>query len=201
MNAPSKETTQVGPDVHVTIRYSIFEEGPGAAAEACAEDLTDTYVHGYGQVFTALEKGLEGQVSGAHVSLVADPDDAFGPHEQDGVIEVDKEGLEGSEDLQVGEEVMASGPEGDILMRVIEVRPDSLLVDTNHPLAGKRVRFEVDVVALRPATEEEIAEAQEDLDGDGPCGCGHDHAHEPHEHEHEGAENLVTLTSKKKVVS
>src|SRR5262249_223631 len=60
------------------------------------------------------------------------------------------------------------------------------VVDVNHPLAGQRVRFEVEVSSVRPASEEEIAKAQAELeerieDADDGCGCGHDHdaPHEP----------------------
>jgi FKBP-type peptidyl-prolyl cis-trans isomerase SlyD len=203
----------IAPDVHVTIRYSIFEEGSETVTDG-AEGLTDAYVHGYGQVLPALERGLEGREGGDHVSVHAEPDDAYGTHEPDGVFEVDKEGLEGAEDLQPGEEVMASGPDGDILMRVLEVKAQTLLVDTNHPLAGKKLRFEVDVVEIREATEEEIAEAQAELDS-GACGCGEAHAPEDHPggdgDDHRGgdvaggdlaggvvAEQLVQLAAKRK---
>lgn len=162
-------------DRHVTIRYAIYEEGQSEAT-AGAEELTDTYVHGYGQVFPALEQGLEGELAGAHVSLIAEPGEAFGEYEADGVFEIEKDGLDGADTLAAGEEVVASGPDGDILMRVVEVRDETLLVDTNHPLAGKRVRFEVDIVEVRQATEDEIEEAQEDLEEDADaCGCGHSH--------------------------
>lgn len=189
------EAPVISPDHHVTIRYSIFEEGAEEASPG-AEDLTETYVHGYGQVFPAIERGLEGKTQGTHVSVLAEADEAFGPREDEGVFELDKDGLDGASELSPGEEVVASGPEGDILMRILEVRPETLLVDTNHPLAGKRVRFEVDVVAVRPATEEEIEEAQEDLDEDGDaCGCGHDHSpSDPHEEPND----LVQLSPKKK---
>lgn len=175
------------PDTHVTIRYAIFEDGEKEATPG-AEDLTESYVHGYGQVFPALERGLAGAKKGAHLSVVADPDDAFGPRETEGIFEIEKDGFEGASDLSVGEEIVASGPDGDVLMRVLEIRPETVLVDTNHPLAGKRVRFEVDVVDVRPATEEEIEEAQEELDAE-PCGCGHAHgAHEAGAHDHDHAE-------------
>lgn len=167
----------VGPDVHVTIAYSLFAEDEPVEE---AELVTVSYVHGYGQVLPALEAGLAGLGEGAHRSVVASPEDAFGPHEADGVFELEKDGLVGAESLKVGEEVVASGPEGDVILRVLEIREGALLVDTNHPLAGKTVRFEVDVIALRQATEEEIADAEDELHDDGGCGCGEDHDHAMH---------------------
>ncbi len=173
--------TSIAPDSFVTISYAIFEDGADVPTPG-AEKLTESYVHGYGQVLPALENGLAGKALGSKVVLHADPEDAFGAHESEGVFELDKDGLDGADQLQPGEEVVASGPQGDLLMRVIEVRPGSLLVDTNHPLAGKRVRFEVEVIELRSATEEEIEEAQAELDSD-ECGCGHDHGAD-HDHPH-----------------
>lgn len=181
----------------MTINYAIFEIGEKEPTPG-AEKLSDSFVCGYGQALPALEQGLLGHRSGEHLSLEAEPDDAFGTYEAEGVFELDKDGLDGSDTLVVGEEFMASGPQGDILMRVVEVKPDSLVVDTNHPLAGKRIRFEIDVVEVRAATEEEIEEAQEDMDSDA-CGCGHDHSHDASaDHSHEGsASELVSLRRSK----
>lgn len=177
------EALAIEADRHVTIRYAIYEEGQSGATPG-AEELTESYIHGYGQVFPALEQGLEGELAGAHVSLIAEPAEAFGDYEADGVFEIEKDGLDGADTLAAGEEVVASGPDGDILLRVVEVRDETLLVDTNHPLAGKRVRFEVDIVEVRDATEDEIEEAQEDLEDEADaCGCGHAHDDdEPHVH-------------------
>lgn len=182
----------IGPDVHVTISYSLFADDQEVVDDG--ENVTVSFVHGYGQVLPAIEAGLLGLAVGQRKSVVAPPEDAFGPHEADGVFELDKEGLQGAEELKVGEEVVATGPEGDVILRVLEVREGSLLVDTNHPLAGKTVRFEVDVLALRAATEEEIAEAEAEAEDDG-CGCGHDHSHDGgHEH---AAGDLIPLKTKK----
>jgi FKBP-type peptidyl-prolyl cis-trans isomerase SlyD len=166
------------PDTHVTIRYALFEEEPAEGASGTPDEpVTVSYVHGYGQVLPAIEHALEGKAAGVHLTVTAEPEDAFGPHDADGVFEIEKEGLEGASDLTAGEEVVANGPEGEMFMRVVEVRDETLLVDTNHPLAGKRVRFEVEVIDVRPATESEIEEAQAELDAHGDaCGCGHDHS-------------------------
>jgi FKBP-type peptidyl-prolyl cis-trans isomerase SlyD len=191
----------IAADAHVTIRYSIAE-ATGAPLEEADEPVTVSYVHGYGQVLPAIEAALDGKTAGSHLTVTAGPDEAFGPHEPNGVFEIEKDGLEGAADLTPGEEVVATGPDGEIFMRIVEDRGDSLLVDTNHPLAGKSVRFEVDVLDVRPATEGEIEEAQAELDDDA-CGCGHDHSgdgHAGHDHGDHGPQ-LVQLAAPKKTKS
>lgn len=216
MTEPSKEpASPIGPDSHVTISYALYEDGKNEPIDMGSDRSPEddeagadrfhtrvSYVHGYGLVLPALEKGLEGETAGTTVSVVAEPDEAFGQYEAEAIFEIDREGLEGAEDLAPGDEVLASGPDGDMMMKVVELREESLLVDTNHPLAGKRVRFEVDIIEVRPATDQEIEEAQDDYEdlADG-CGCGephegHDHDHgEAHAHE-EPSEQLVQLAKK-----
>ncbi|NUO49195.1 MAG: peptidylprolyl isomerase [Polyangiaceae bacterium] len=189
----------IAADTHVTIRYFILEEAVGKDGaigweEAPEEEpVTVSYVHGYGQVLPAIEIALLGKSAGDHLSFTAGPEDAFGPHEAAGVFEIDKDGLDGAADLSAGEEVVATGPDGEIFMRIVEVREASLLVDTNHPLAGKNLKFELDVLEVRPATEGEIEEAQADLE-DGGCGCGHDHSGDDHDHGHDHEQALIQLT-------
>lgn len=188
----SSQTT-IGPDSFVTISYVLFEEGKsepidvGGAEDGSGEDRFRTnlsYVHGYGLMVPAIEKGLVGREPGSKVVVHAEPADAFGLYEQDGLLEIEKEGLEGSDELVKGDEVLASGPDGDMIMRVLEVREETIVVDTNHPLAGKKIRFEVDVVDVRPATDEEIEEAQDELEElADACGCGEDHDHDAHDHD------------------
>ena len=110
--------------------------------------------------------------------------------------------------VALGDEFMAHGPDGEpIAMRVIEVQSDLFVVDTNHPLAGQRVRFEVQGSDVRPASEEEVAKAQAELedridDLDDECGCGHDHGEAGHDHhDHEPDGGLVQLGKNKKMLS
>ncbi|WP_245678632.1 FKBP-type peptidyl-prolyl cis-trans isomerase [Chondromyces crocatus] len=110
------------------------------------------------------------------------PEEAFGEHEKEGVFTVARDGFPNPESVQLGDEFIAPSPEGDeIAIRVIEILPDAFKVDTNHPLAGQTVRFQVEVCSVRPASAEELEEAQNEMDHegdhDGACGCGHEHAH------------------------
>jgi FKBP-type peptidyl-prolyl cis-trans isomerase SlyD len=97
---------------------------------------------------------------------------------------------------------VAQGPDGEaIAMRVVEVLPEAFVVDTNHPLAGQTLRFEVEVSSVRPASEDEIAQAQADLEHQlehDHSGCGHDHGDgHGHDHAHSHDEPLIKLSNKK----
>jgi FKBP-type peptidyl-prolyl cis-trans isomerase SlyD len=194
----------IGPDAFVTISYVLFDEsGEPVDSATPAEPLT--YVHGYAQIVPGLERGLAGCHAGDRRELTVAPDDAFGARDDEAVFEVEKADFPNHGDVAVGDEFVAQGPDGDaIAMRVVEVLPDAFLVDTNHPLAGQKVRFEVEVASVRPASEEEIAGAQADLEqelhGDGCCGHdhddGHDHGDDHHHEHHHGAPALVQLTKK-----
>jgi FKBP-type peptidyl-prolyl cis-trans isomerase SlyD len=180
-------------DTHVALEYALFDHTSGD--ELTDEPIRVEYVHGYGQVLPALEEGLAGLAPGEKRSLVAPPEKAFGLHDDEGVFELEKDGLEGAAELEVGEEFVASGPEGDVLMRVLEVRPDSLIVDTNHPLAGKVVRLEVNILQVRDATDEEIASAHAEAEADA-CGCGVAHNHGEHAEDAGEPAELVALKRK-----
>jgi len=173
-------TLAIGPDTVVTLSYVLFDEqGEAVDRATAAEPLS--YVHGYAQILPGLERALQGLHAGERRELVIKPEDAFGERDDEGVFEVDKTDFPDAGSVQVGDEFVAQSPDGDeIAMRVVEILSDGFRVDTNHPLAGQTVRFEVEVHGVRAASEEEISEAQAELEEhagheDGECGCGHDH--------------------------
>ena len=70
----------------------------------------------------------------------------------------------------MGDELVARGPQGETVPFVVrEIRAETVLVDLNHPLAGKTLHFDVTVVAVRAATAEELAHGH--VHGEG----GHHH--------------------------
>lgn len=195
----------IGPDTHVTLTYVLFDEDGDTADRATTTEPLQ-YIHGYAQIIPGLERGVTGMHAGERREFTVPPDDAFGEHDEEGVFEVDKADFEGSEDVALGDEFVAQGPDGNTMaMRVIEVLPDAFVVDTNHPLAGQTVRFQVEVSEVRTATEAEIAGAQQDLErraaaahehGEGGC-CDHDHDHDhAHDHSHDPSPQLVQLSRK-----
>jgi FKBP-type peptidyl-prolyl cis-trans isomerase SlyD len=126
-----------------------------------------SFVFGYGAVLPALEDRISGLREGAEKSIAVKPKDAFGERDPKAVLEVLRD--EFPEDVAEGDVFEAEedpgpdGPGGTVLLRVLEVRPDLVVLDRNHPLAGQQVRFDVQVLEIRPAEDAEIAAAERAL--------------------------------------
>lgn len=170
--------TQVGPDTFVTLAYTLYDED-GEIIERSEADDPLTYVHGYGQIVPGLERALEGMAPGASRSVVVPPEDGYGEYDDEGLFEVARSDHPELEDAQVDDELVAEGPHGEeIAMRVVGITDEMLTLDANHPLAGTTLRFEIEILEVRAATEEEIVEAQEELEMEAHEGCDdptHDH--------------------------
>jgi FKBP-type peptidyl-prolyl cis-trans isomerase SlyD len=187
------EALAIAPDTVVTLAYVLFD-ARGEAVDRAGKGEPLTYVHGYAQIVPGLEKRIAGLRAGERRTFTLEAEEAFGERDEDAVFTIDREDIPQAERVSVGDEIAAEAPDGDtITMRVLEVRDDGVLVDANHPLAGQSVRFEVEVRAVRPASEAEIAEAQADLedriahgdDDEDACACGHDHHDHDHDHDHD----------------
>ncbi|SRR6266542_4681760 len=154
-------TTQVGPDTFVTLAYTLYDED-GDVLDCTEEEAPLSYLHGYGQIVPGLERGIEGMAKGDARSVVVRPADGYGEYDSDAVLEIDRSEFPHPGEIDIGDEFVAESDEGDAVpMTVLEVRSDSCVVDTNHPLAGETLRFDVTVLDVRPATEGEIREAEE----------------------------------------
>lgn len=177
----------IAPDTVVTLSYELFDEH-GETVERATPEEPLTYLHGYAQILPGLERALAGLQPGDRREISVEPEDAFGEHDDEGVFEVDRADFPNPEAVQLGDEFVAQSPDGDeIAMRVVEILPDGFRVDTNHPLAGQTVRFQVEVRGVRVANDDEIAEAQAELEerakhDDEGCGCGHDHSSDGTDH-------------------
>ena len=172
--------TQVGPDTFVSLAYTLYDED-GAVLETVGADDPLEFVFGYGQVVPGLEAGIESLVAGQKKTLTVPAEEAYGPYDDDAVFEVERSEFPDPATVQVEDEFVAEGPDGDALpLRVVEVREDAIVVDANHPLAGENLRFELEVIAVRAATTAEIEEAEEALEAsEGCCDDPEHHHHEP----------------------
>jgi FKBP-type peptidyl-prolyl cis-trans isomerase SlyD len=152
----------VAPDMFVALRYRLFDEA-GSEVDARGADAPLVYVHGYAQIIPGLEAGLEGARPGEHRTLVLGPDEAFGERDEMALIEIDPNDFPDARHASVGDEVMAEAPDGtEVAFRIVSCDERAIVVDRNHPLAGQSVRFEIEVLTVRPASDDELDAAQAD---------------------------------------
>lgn len=136
----------------VRLAYSVFD-AEGELVEA--PDQRAEILFGFGQLLPQLERGIEGLAPGQSRTLRLAPESAYGRRDPQGILEVDRS--EFPDDVAPGDRYEVENEQGAVLvLKVLEVLPDAVVVDTNHPLADQEVRFEVRVEEVRPATEAEI---------------------------------------------
>jgi FKBP-type peptidyl-prolyl cis-trans isomerase SlyD len=131
--------------------------GDGVVIDASTPDEPLSYLHGEGQIVPGLERALEGLAVGEARQVVVAPDDGYGPSDPRGLQEVPRTSFPPDVKLQEGMELLAHGPDGEPVPFVVrEIHLEKVLIDLNHPLAGKTLHFDVLVREVRPATEEEL---------------------------------------------
>ncbi len=140
------------------------------------------FLLGAGQVIAGLENALLGRMAGDYFSADIAPEDAYGIYRPDFIQEVPKEQFEGI-DLKEGMTLFGQGEDGSTVQVIVKGFNDKVvMVDYNHPLAGKTLAFEVTVLDVREPTEQEVLSGGV---GTGCCGggCGCSDQAESH---HEG---------------
>lgn len=153
----------------VNLDYSLHL-GDGQVVDSSEPGEPLTYLHGEGQIVPGLESALEGLDVGENRKVVVAPAEGYGEHDPRGIQEVPRGAFPPGFDPQVGMELTAEGPSGEpVPFSIREVKPASVVIDLNHPLAGKTLHFEVTVREVRTATAEELE---------------HGHAHGPEGHHH-----------------
>jgi FKBP-type peptidyl-prolyl cis-trans isomerase SlyD len=153
---------QVGPGMVVSFSYVLFD-AEGEQIEHSEPGAPLELLFGYGAAAEAFEQAIQGLTVGDLREVRLAPDAAFGPRDPDAIIEVDRADL--PLDIAPGDEFGADREdgEGSVPLKVIEIRDDVVVLDTNHPLAGQRIRLSVQIQAIRPASAEELEHAAERL--------------------------------------
>ena len=134
------------------------------------------YMHGESQIVPGLEQALEGLEKGASKQVTVAPADGYGELDLQAVQRVPISAFPEGFQPQEGQELVAQGPDGQPLPFVVKgveksLQGDIVVVDFNHPLAGKTLHFEVSIEEVRAATAEELEHGH----AHGPEGHGHDH--------------------------
>ena len=153
----------------VTVHYTL-KNSEGETLDSSEGDEPLTYLHGAGNIVPGLEKQLAGKAVGAKLSVVVQPADGYGLREGPEPHKVPLSSFPDDEEVEVGMEIVASGPNGEAFpLWVIDVGDDHAVLDHNHPLADVVLHFDVEVTEIRAASDEELA---------------HGHPHGPGGHHH-----------------
>jgi FKBP-type peptidyl-prolyl cis-trans isomerase 2 len=110
-----------------------------------------SYVHGQRRMIPGLERELTGMKVGGEKHVTVKPEDAYGVVNKNAFEEIPKEKIPAN-GLKVGAILAAKTPEGQVIpMRVSEIKEKTVVMDMNHPMAGKTLVFDVKIVDIQPA--------------------------------------------------
>ncbi len=133
----------------VQLEYTLKDDG-GKVLDSNKGQEPLTYTQGQKQIIPGLEQALSGMHAGEEKKVTIKPVDAYGEVNPKAVTEVPKEMLP-PDALTVGTELMAQSQAGDRrIVRIKEVREKTVVIDLNHPLAGKTLFFDVKVLVVEP---------------------------------------------------
>jgi FKBP-type peptidyl-prolyl cis-trans isomerase SlyD len=150
----------------VTLRFKV-SDAQGKLIEDGSEP--SVYLHGgYGNTLPKIEEALAGQEAGYAVTLALKAADAFGERDEGLLRSLAKKDFPPG--VKVGGQLEGRAEDGTMqVFNVMKIKGDTVMLDGNHPLAGKDLKFAIKVVSVREATAEEIS---------------HQHVHGEHGHHH-----------------
>ena len=137
----------------VSFEYILSDEN-GKLIESNKGEDPVTYTHGQHQIIPGLEKALSGMDMNQEKNIRVQPEEAYGPVDPKGFKEVAKTEIP-AQGMKVGTMLHARGPKGeDFSVRVHEIKKETVILDLNHPLAGKTLNFDVKVLNVQPGEAE-----------------------------------------------
>jgi FKBP-type peptidyl-prolyl cis-trans isomerase SlyD len=153
-------------DFVVSLDYTLRVEGE--VLDTSSGDEPIQFIQGHGHIIPGLEKALYGMKPGEEKEIVLQPEDAYGDYDPKARMTIDRRDVSENGEIAIDEEIEIEDEDGNVnLAQIIGVDGDQIMLDFNHPLAGRVLAFSVTVVDVRPAAEDELA---------------HGHVHGPHGH-------------------
>ena len=152
----------------VQIHYTLTNDD-GQTMDSSRQGQPLPYIHGIGNLIPGLEAELEGKEVGDKLLAVIKPADAYGEWDAGKQHVVPKSGFQGDEELTVGMRVQVNTGQQQAVAMVTNIEEENVTLDLNHPLAGMTLHFDVEIMGIRDADQEEL---------------DHGHVHGPGGHHH-----------------
>ena len=160
----------------VSIEYEVRDGASVVDSNVGGQPLV--FMFGKGQVIPGLENGIANMNMGEKADVLVKAGDAYGDYNEEAQQELPREQFAGL-DLNVGMTLYGQGEDGGTVQVIVKaINDDSVVIDFNHPLAGKDLMFTVTVQAVRDATAEEAMSgipAENAVEDSGCCGSGGNH--------------------------
>ncbi len=151
----------------ISFHYILRDEA-GEVVDTSPREQPVVFLEGSGAIIDGLEKALRSMSAGDHRKVSISPEQAYGVRDETLIRNVDRSALP-VEEVNVGDMFQTGEDRHSPVVRVVSIDGDTVKLDANHPMAGQRLFFEVQVTEKRAATTEEIE---------------HGHAHGPGGHHH-----------------
>ncbi len=159
---------QIAENTAVSFHYTLTnDQGEVLDSSSGREPLA--YLHGAGSIVPGLENAMEGKAAGDKFEVKVPAAEGYGERHEGMIQSVPRSAFQGVEQIEVGMQFQARGPQGAMSVTVAAVNDDEVTVDGNHPLAGENLNFSIEVVSVREASAEELS---------------HGHVHGPGGHQH-----------------
>ena len=153
----------------ITLNFTLKDES-GEIIDSTNNDQPFSFLSGNNQVLPKLEENINNMIIGGKKNIILSPEDAYGIYKEEAIQSVNRAEFPEDMEIEEGMSFMADSPDGKHLPFTIkEIKDDFVTVDFNHPLAGKKLEFDLELVDVRDATSEEIT---------------HGHVHGPGGHHH-----------------
>jgi FKBP-type peptidyl-prolyl cis-trans isomerase SlyD len=162
------QSTTIDADKVVSFHYSLRDE-QGTLIESSEGKSPVIYMHGRGNIVPGLEREMAGKQGGEKFTATVPPEQAYGLRDDNAVQRVPIKHLATRGRIVPGQMIAVNTNQGARHARVVKVGHFNVDLDLNHPLAGKTLVFDIEIVDVRPATQEELE---------------HGHAHGPGAHDH-----------------
>ncbi len=159
---------QISDNKVVAIHYTLKDD-QGQVLDSSVGQEPLVYLHGRKNIIPGLENALTGKSAGDKFHVSIPPEEAYGMRNDELFQVIPREAFSSVDTVEVGMQFYVQTAEGVQTITVTKVEGDQVTVDANHPLAGQTLHFDVEVMDVRDATEEELQ---------------HGHVHGPGDHHH-----------------
>ena len=150
----------ISPNHVVTLTYKLHSvvNGEKTYVEEAGKDNPLDFLYGVGMMLPKFEENIAGLQAGDTISFELSAVDAYGEKDERAVAQLPSEMFQESGLPQVGEILPLQDNHGNqFRAKVTEISPEAVVVDLNHPMAGQNLHFEIEILSVRPANEEELS--------------------------------------------